>query len=206
MTPREHESTLDRTALYVSGAMSAEEQAAFEQDVEADRDGLRDALETMMPAVEALADSCGAIEPTERLRASVLRVVEPMTTAPADEQQRWRGWVSDESSELFTLRADEGHWEPTGVDGVEVRRLFVDQQSNRMTGMFRMAPGTSYPSHVHDGAEECFVLHGDLHVGQVVLRAGDYQRAPAESHHVVQWTEGGCVLLVTSSLSDELDG
>ena len=71
--------------------------------------------------------------------------------------------------------------------------------------MFRMAPGTSYPSHVHDGAEECYVLEGDLHVGDVVLGPGDFQRATPGSHHVEQRTDGGCLLLVNSSLSDEMD-
>ena len=76
-----------------------------------------------------------------------------------------------------------------------------------MTAMFRMAAGTSYPEHIHDGPEECYVLEGDLHVGdRMVMHAGDYQRATPGSEHDEQWTEGGCLLLVTSSLSDELTG
>jgi quercetin dioxygenase-like cupin family protein len=72
-----------------------------------------------------------------------------------------------------------------------------------MTAMFRMEPGTSYPQHIHAGAEECYVLEGDLHVGDMVLHAGDYQRAEAGSHHGYQSTETGCVLLVTCALNDE---
>jgi len=36
------------------------------------------------------------------------------------------------------------------------------------------------------------------------MRAGDYQRAETGSTHPVQSTRGGCLLLLTSSLRDEL--
>ena len=74
-----------------------------------------------------------------------------------------------------------------------------------VTMLIRMAPGTAYPAHRHGGAEECYVLEGDLHVGDdIVMHAGDYQRAEAGSTHPVQSTRGGCLLLLTSSLRDEL--
>jgi hypothetical protein len=48
------------------------------------------------------------------------------------------------------------------------------------------------------------VLEGDLHVGDMVLHAGDYQCAITDSLHDVQHTEGGCVLFIVSSLRDEI--
>jgi quercetin dioxygenase-like cupin family protein len=69
--------------------------------------------------------------------------------------------------------------------------------------LVRMAPGTSFPAHVHNGPEECFVLQGDLTIGPATMATGDYQYAPPGSSHPVQSTRGGCVLLLTSSLSDE---
>jgi quercetin dioxygenase-like cupin family protein len=71
--------------------------------------------------------------------------------------------------------------------------------------LVRMAPGSEYPGHRHAGAEECYVLQGDIWVGDVHMRRGDYQRAPAGSRHPVQTTDEGCVLLLVSSLSDEID-
>jgi hypothetical protein len=49
------------------------------------------------------------------------------------------------------------------------------------------------------------VLQGDIWVGDVHMRRGDYQRAPAGRRHPVQTTDEGCVLLLVSSLSDEID-
>jgi anti-sigma factor ChrR (cupin superfamily) len=71
--------------------------------------------------------------------------------------------------------------------------------------LVRMAAGTSYPGHRHARAEECLVVQGDLHVGDdLVMHAGDFQRAEPGSVHVPQWTERGCLLLVTSSVDDDL--
>jgi anti-sigma factor ChrR (cupin superfamily) len=70
--------------------------------------------------------------------------------------------------------------------------------------MIRMAPGTSYPRHRHAAREECFVLQGELRVGDKQLRTGDFQVADRDSIHDVQSTETGCVLLIVSSQDDEL--
>ena len=75
----------------------------------------------------------------------------------------------------------------------------------RVTMLVRMEKGTSYPSHRHAGPEECYVLAGDLEVGdQLEMHAGDYQRVERGSVHPPQTTREGCLLLITSSMHDEL--
>ena len=69
---------------------------------------------------------------------------------------------------------------------------------------FGQPPAPATPPHRHYDIEECFVLDGDLRLDDSVLHAGDYQRAEAGSVHGVQWTEGGCTLLIISSTQDEL--
>jgi anti-sigma factor ChrR (cupin superfamily) len=103
-------------------------------------------------------------------------------------------------------RADDAAFEPTAIAGITVRRLSVDRAADRATMLVRMAPGTSYPPHRHGGAEECFVLSGDLHHEDRVMRAGDYELTTAGTRHERQWTDDGCLLLIRSSLSDELIG
>jgi len=104
----------------------------------------------------------------------------------------------------MTLVRGDGDWEKTGVDGVEVRRLFVDVPNDRLTMLVRMAAKTEYPSHRHGGVEECFVLEGDIYGPGWEMRAGDYQRLEGGSVHGVQGSRGGCVLFIVSSLNDEL--
>jgi hypothetical protein len=48
------------------------------------------------------------------------------------------------------------------------------------------------------------MLSGDLHVGQVVLQAGDFHHAEAVTRHEVNWSEQGCVLLGIFSKEDLL--
>ena len=72
-----------------------------------------------------------------------------------------------------------------------------------MFAQFDDGPALNEPHH-HGGAEECYVLEGDLRTGDVWMHAGDYQHAAAGSVHPVQSTVQGCLLLIHSSLQDEL--
>jgi quercetin dioxygenase-like cupin family protein len=123
--------------------------------------------------------------------------------------QIWKGWAAarrdaSERADFVFVAGDASEFEPTAVPGIEARNLFVDVESDRVTMLVRMAPGTSYPAHRHAGAEECMVLQGDLQVGEKQMRQGDFQHAEPGSVHAVQSTRGGCVLLLVSSLGDEI--
>jgi quercetin dioxygenase-like cupin family protein len=198
MTP----SPADVAALYLAGALAPQEVEDVEAALRAGDAELVRAVRRLEPVAEALLHMMPPVPPATAAGALVERLRGAAGAAPP---QVWRTWAeSGPGDALFTLRAADGAWEATGVEGIEVRRLFVDRESNRMTAMFRMAAGTAYVPHRHEGCEECYVLEGDLHVGDIVMRAGDYQRAPSGSLHGVQRTESGCVLLVSCSLSDEL--
>lgn len=195
-------------ALYLSGAMTGEERDAFESRLAAGDAGCASELRRLQDAAGALLQDVATVAPPAAVRERVMRAIDgdsSPSSRSAAVSQIWRGWDTTTDSPFFTLRAAEGEWQETGVAGVQVRQLFVDRPGNRMTAMFRMAAGTEYPEHVHDGPEECYVLQGDLHVGDdFVMHAGDYQRALPGSEHGRQWTKSGCLLLVTCSLSDEM--
>lgn len=196
-------------ALYVAGAMNHIECWAFERHMSDGCDQCATELRRLNAASSSLAEFSEELTPAEGIKKSLLQRIAASETSHVDDADRntteqvWRKWKGDAAQQLCTLRSDEGGWEATGVEGVSIRRLFVDSDRNQFTGMVRMTAGSTYPRHVHNGAEECLVLEGDLHVGDLVLHAGDYQRAPAGSLHGVQSTEGGCLLLITSSLSDD---
>jgi quercetin dioxygenase-like cupin family protein len=125
----------------------------------------------------------------------------------AGNSQLWKRWPAGPVAESWVLAAQDGSFEATDIEGIAVRRLFVDEEGDRVTMLVRMAPGTVYPAHRHGGAEECYVLAGDLAIGdELALRSGDYQRMDAGSVHAVQATRGGCLLLIASSRHDELLG
>ena len=173
----------------------------------------RDETASLRAATGELAAAGPAIDPPERVWQ---RVAQRVRGEPTPAIQTWKRWTADAlgaggaagaaavPADMLFRGASERDWEPTGAPGVEARRLFVDPAADRVTMMVRMAAGTSWPAHVHAGPEECYVLAGDLRVDELHMHAGDYQRAEAGSRHGVQSTEGGCTLLLVSSLHDTL--
>jgi anti-sigma factor ChrR (cupin superfamily) len=199
----------ETAALYALGALTSEERDTFEAHVaacEACAVEVRSFLEVTASLERGV--SGGGIQPSPKVRDELLRRVAEEKSRDGSETQVWKRWSEIPGAfiapGLFTLRANEGTWEETAVPGVSVKPLFVDRERDYVTMLVRMAPGTSYPCHRHGGAEECYVLQGDLHVAGQVLHAGDYQRAEDTSEHGVQSTEAGCLLLITSSQHDEL--
>lgn len=213
-------------ALYAAGALGQTEAAAFEALVTSNPLAAAE-LRALEPALDVLTEAAELVPPNPRIRAALLERIatgqrspseSTPAVAPTDDHahdlahehgrmspQVWKHWTEQAAgTELYTRRATDGDWEETGEPGVQVRRLFLDPQRDQFTAVVRMAPGTAWPRHIHNGAEECLVLEGDLRVGEITMRAGDYQRAPAGSRHGVQSTEKGCLLLIMSSLSDEM--
>ena len=52
------------------------------------------------------------------------------------------------------------------------------------------------PPHGHDRDEHVFVLEGAFVVDDVIIRAGDYQFAAADSDHAEHRSPEGCLVLV----------
>ncbi len=208
------EDARELAALYALGTLPLAEASTYEQHL-----GEGCALcTTELLEMEATSSSLALLAPPEAppagLREKLLEQIRlDAATTPDVDPQVWKKWEipgvsspsSDEASVGWTsVPSDEGAWEETGLPGISVRRLFVDPVRNYVTMLVRAAPGASYPPHRHYDVEECFVLEGDLHVNDSVLHKGDYQRADAGSIHNVQWTEGGCTILIVSSTQDEL--
>lgn len=198
-------------ALFVAGAMPEEFAAEYQAHVSG-CEACRRELRRLDGVVEALMSDAPPVTPEAGARSAIMaRLDEPTPdgggSGAAANPQVWKKWpTTDSPTALYVLRKDEGGWEETGVQGVRVRKLHVDQPRNQITMLVRMDAGAAYPRHVHNGPEECLVLEGDLHIvdEQVVLNAGDYQCAPVGSRHSVQRTERGCLLMIVSSLTDEI--
>jgi len=151
-------------------------------------------------------DAASAPTPSASIRARLLETV--ATRAPRTLERSWQHLKNAPGQGfgkgLFTVPSTSEGFERTDFDGIEVKPLYVDVASRRVTMLVKMAPGTSYPAHRHATSEECFVVSGDIQVGDRTLRSGDYQVAAQGSKHGVQRTEKGCVLFIVSSQDDEL--
>jgi anti-sigma factor ChrR (cupin superfamily) len=199
----------ETAALYVLGSLDVEEARGWRLHLVECEACRREVASLAASARELVRLSPIEAVPEELWSRVLERIRRSGASADAtSEKQVWKGWKDTTAPEgeggFSFLGSSQSGFEPTGFEGVEARRLFVDQVNDRVTMLVRMKAGSSYPAHVHGGNEECFVVSGDLCVGELRMVAGDYQRAAAGSRHAVQSTDTGCVLLLTSSMRDEL--
>lgn len=85
-------------------------------------------------------------------------------------------WVPGRGTAPITVRSTEGTW----VDrqpGVQAKALWSDGAAQSM--LVRMQPGARVPGRPRAIDEECLMLEGEMFRGDTLLRAGDYQLAPA---------------------------
>ena len=98
------------------------------------------------------------------------------------------------------VRTQELEWRPLtepGISGVFVKVLRFDEEQGRApTILLKFEPGARYPAHNHPGAEEIFVLEGEVQLGKDLLRTGDYLYTAPNRKHAV-YSERGCVVFVS---------
>lgn len=198
------------------GHLDADAEAALREHLADGCVACAQELHEARDAVAALDLTAPALEPPASARARLLAAIAPRGADPTpdpdddDGLRPWRRWSASGAREalpgLHTQHGDAHQgWEASSQPGVHVRPLHVDEARRMVTMLVRMEAGSSYPPHRHAAAEECFVLEGDLRVGdEIEMSAGDYQQADAGSIHPVQSTEEGCLLLIVSSQDDEL--
>jgi hypothetical protein len=106
--------------------------------------------------------------------------------APAEAQ--W--WPPEGAAAQFFPASDEG-WLPFAA-GVQVKPLVGSDAAVSMLARFE--PGASVLAHGHGLDEDCLMLRGDLYLGDVLLREGEYQMAPGGSRHNGLMSDTGGVL------------
>jgi hypothetical protein len=79
-------------------------------------------------------------------------------------------------------------WVPT-FPGVEVLPLWGNRDVTSM--LVRFAPGAGVPDHRHAVHEDCLMLEGEMFLGDILLRPGDYQLAPAGGGHFGEMSDVG---------------
>ncbi len=92
-----------------------------------------------------------------------------------------------------TVLASEEGWETLGP-GVARKLLWSD--ARRVSCYYRLAPGADVAGHGHPLAEECLMLEGEVFFGDILLRAGEDQAAPAGTRHGLAHSDTGALLYV----------
>jgi len=169
---------------YVLGTLEGAERTAFEARLAAD------------PAARA------SVEAWERhLGPAVMAAT--LDQAPGDDVwQRLDTTLSARQAEDFggiTVRRDSGTWQPL-APGADIKLLWIDEAARTRSFLLRLAPGARVPAHPHPTTEECFVVSGDMVIGETTFHAGDYHAALAGIDHPVLSSRGGGVVFIRGPL------
>ena len=100
-----------------------------------------------------------------------------------------------------TIRAEQARWHPV-TDRIDIKILHRDPERNEQIALLRCKPGAFLPSHPHSMDEECYVLEGEIRIGQHVIRQGDLHIASAGCQHSDLISEQGALLLLRSEIHE----
>lgn len=158
-----------------------------------------DEFDTLDAAILALTADIPAVEPPAAVKQSLFaRLDAAPPHNPSLEQQREA--AEKLPATQFSFR-EEAVYQFSHMPGVTARLLHLDTATKRFSAIVKLEPGARIPPHTHDGLEECLVLEGELILGEVRMRPGDYQWAEDGTDHVEQWTDVGATVLISGPMS-----
>ena len=187
-------------SLYTVGALSPEENAAYQAHLSAGCDVCRAEVASLREVTGAIGLTADPVRPRAELRDRLMKTISTTLQAPAG---RGPGIMYDKDGVLIA-RSREMDWQPGQLPGLFLKVLFNDTRRRYSTALVRMTAGTHYPSHRHAGVEELYLLEGDLSVDELSMEPGDYCRGEEGSIHGEIYTNRGCLFMVTSSQHDEI--
>lgn len=96
-----------------------------------------------------------------------------------------------------TIRGADDQWRPL-LPKVAIKILRRDQDT--ASYLLRLEPGARLPAHPHPVDEECVVLEGEVSIGDLTIRAGDFHHSHRDSRHGVLRTAHGATIYLRGSV------
>lgn len=190
-------------ALQALDTLDESERSALAEKLQASPE-LQSELAAFETAISAIAYTAPAVPLAPDLKNRLLqRIAQLPTTAESVNAQPIVASPTENNPPSLIVRSRDVKWRPYSVPGISIGRLYMDKEKRQITCLMRLEPGVTFPLHRHADSEEVFVLEGDLIVEGEVCYPGDYIRSvPGSTHSPV--TEGGCLLLIKSSINNEV--
>jgi anti-sigma factor ChrR (cupin superfamily) len=180
-------------SLYALGALDAGERIEFEEHLRQGCDACANEVRSFTDVANLIGESIPAV-PFQQLRERLLSEVSQSPRIPG---------ILFEQSGLLIVRSDELEWQ-TRAPGIFYKVLYRGAARKYNTSLVRMEAGAHYSSHHHAAIEEVFLLSGELHVENQVMRAGDYCRADSGSIHGETFSDTGCLFLLVASEENQI--
>ncbi|MBL9174229.1 MAG: cupin domain-containing protein [Verrucomicrobiales bacterium] len=188
-------------AAYALGALEAPEAAHLEAMAASDPE-IRMEVDAFLAVTASLLRDLPAVPPPPRVRDRVLARIRELPrqqppTAPIPQ-------VPSFSEGFRFLRPASGEWSEGLHPGTRLQVLASNVRRNYMMLYIELDPGAVYPSHEHSGAEELFVVKGDLVTEGRHLQAGDFVHADPGTHHHDLVSPSGCQAILITPLTSAL--
>jgi len=148
-----------------------------------------------------LALACPRLSPPPELRDRILRQIETAEDRPPSAP---RPTIPMLPGFLFVGANDSAGWKQLPIPGASIKLLSVDHERGYAVLLGRLSPGVRYPAHTHHGAEDLFILTGDLHIGDRRLGPGDFHHSDAGTTHPDNHSVEGCTLLAVLAVDHAL--
>jgi quercetin dioxygenase-like cupin family protein len=120
--------------------------------------------------------------------------------APSVVRELLGGLLPFHGQPARTVFFEDTGWQPM-APGVWKKELWSD--GTLVSGFCRFAPGARVPGHAHPLDEECMMLSGEVFLGDMLLRAGDYQLAAAGSVHGEVFSDVGALFFFRGAMGGE---
>ena len=159
---------------------------------------------------EHIASCSNCQREVESLRPVLNRFVSWPTDVlrpPTSLQTRLALRIAEETGEQPVLPLESQWSEPEWkqvAPGIECKLLATDTETHRVSMLVRLAPGASYPPHIHAGVEELYLLDGELWIDERKLFQGDYNYGAPGAGDERVWSETGCTCVLVTSTKDVL--
>ena len=169
-------------ALDAAGALDETEQRQYRERLKQASADERTAIAQLYDLAATMASSGASVEPPTGARDRLMQRIE--------------------RSQVYSVLADQGMWQPGPVSGTRVKILSLDRVKDSATLLMRVEPGARYPAHHHTSGEDCYVISGEIIIQGQRLHAGDFHRADAGSDHGALASDTGADVLLVVSASD----
>jgi quercetin dioxygenase-like cupin family protein len=181
----EHEEWLERAEFFALSTLGGEEQTQFDAHLSS---GCALCKARVRETVELFSQLPSSLEP-----------IDPPTSVKTQVFEA----IAKEKPDYQFVHAVEGDWREM-APGIVAKILSMDETHQRVTALVRMQKGSRYSNHRHALTEELFVIEGSCYCGGRLLKAGDYHRAEAGSIHLDTHTDEGSLMLLITSVQNEM--
>ncbi len=205
----EQEYLLTEASALALGALAPEDALAIRRKLESSSEDVLKEYQQMVWTTHHLPSALPLVSPPTRLKQEILGKIaataQQHVASHSQKQHESHEFIPEYDSggiDFYTLDADERSWLPHPVKGVTVQSLATDKERGYATLLMRLDAGTVFPSHSHAGAEQCYVLSGDVEVRGKKLLTGSFFSTQAHADHGDITTRNGATVLLVVALED----